>query len=498
MPAGRSVRELALVAGGELVGPESDRDELITDVTHDSRQTHENCLFVAIRGEHFDGHDFVAPAVEGGAPAVCVTHKVISGVPQIVVEDTRAALGPLAAEVHGHPSRAMDVIGITGTNGKTTVAHYVGSIGTTAGSRTGVVGTIHTRLGTEIIEAVRTTPEASDFQRLLAHMRDEGAEIVAVEVSSHGLELGRVAATEFAVAAFTNLSQDHLDFHGDMESYLAAKRRLFEDYEVGTSVVNIDDEAGAEIAATHRGELITVGRGGDISASGVETVDGGTRFEMDTPWGSTELVAPVIGEFNIENVLVAAGCSLAVGLSLEDVARGVGSLAGVPGRYEIVSGDDPINVVVDYAHTPQGIAKAIDAARKVARRKVIALVGAGGDRDRDKRPLMGEAASTADLVVVTSDNPRSEDPETIARAVLDGVTLETGVILELDRRKAIHRAVMEAVDGDTVLILGRGHEPMQEVAGSKSPFDDREVAREALASRRMSADSGGESGSIGS
>lgn len=497
MPPGRTVQELALLAGGELVGPESGRDALIADVTHDSRQAHEGCLFVAIRGEHFDGHEFVGQAVEGGAPAVCVTDRLESDVPEIVVEDTRAVLGLLSAEVHEHPSRSVDVVGITGTNGKTTVAHHVGSIGTAAGRQSGVVGTIHTRLGEEIVQAVRTTPEASDFQRLLAHMRDQGAEVVAVEVSSHGLELGRVAATRFAVAAFTNLSQDHLDFHGDMESYLAAKRRLFEDYEVGTAVINVDDEAGAGIASSCEGELITVGRAGDIGADDVTTVSGGTQFEMHTPWGRAALVAPVVGSFNLDNVLVAAGCCLAIGIDLSDVVSGIESLPGVPGRYEIVSGEDPITIVVDYAHTPQGISMAVGAARAMTRRKVIAVIGAGGDRDREKRPLMGQAASAADLVVVTSDNPRSEDPEEIARAVMEGVPLESRMILELDRRKAIHRAINEAVDGDIVLVLGRGHEPTQEIAGSKLPFDDREVSRLALAQRRMSADSGFKSGSIG-
>lgn len=497
MAPGKTVQELALLAGGELVGPEPELGELIADVTHDSRQTHEGCLFVAIRGERFDGHEFVTQAVEGGAPAACVTHPQESGVPEIVVENTRAVLGPLSAEVHDHPSKSMDVVGITGTNGKTTVAHHVGSIGKAAGRLSGVVGTIHTRVGEEIVQAVRTTPEASDFQRLLAHMRDQGAEVVAVEVSSHGLELGRVAATTFSVAAFTNLSQDHLDFHGDMKSYLAAKRRLFEDYDVGTAVVNIDDEAGAGIAASYRGDLMTVGRTGDIGADEITTVAGGTEFEMRTPWGSVGLVAPVVGAFNLDNVLVAAGCCLAIGIDLNDVASGIESLPGVPGRYEIVSAEDPITIVVDYAHTPQGIAMAVEAARAMTRRKVIAIIGAGGDRDREKRPLMGQAASTADLVVVTSDNPRSEDPEEIARAVMEGVPLETRVILELDRRTAIHRAIYEAVDGDIVLVLGRGHEPTQEIAGSKLPFDDREVSRRALAHRRMSADSGSISGSIG-
>lgn len=490
MVAGRTVRELAALSGGELVGPDEGRDAPISDVTHDSRETASGCLFVAIEGSTADGHDFVEEAVEAGSPAVCVARALGSGVPEIVVEDTRRILGPMAAAVHDNPSASLKVVGVTGTNGKTTVAHYVGSIATTAGLPAGLIGTIHTRLGEQLITAVRTTPEASDFQRMLARMRDGGAELVAVEVSSHGLELGRVLATRFAVAAFTNLSRDHLDFHGDMESYLGAKRRLFEEYEVGTAVINIDDEAGADIAAGYGGDLLTVGESGDVSAAGIETVDTGTRFELATPWGMAELTAPVVGAFNVDNAIIAAACALAAGIELDDVAAGLEDLAGVPGRFEVVSGDYPILVVVDYAHTPEGIARAIEAARDIRdRKKVIALIGAGGDRDREKRPLMGRAVATADLAVVTTDNPRSEDPETIARGVLDGVPLETDVIFELDRRSAIHRAVMEAAEGDVVLILGRGHEPMQEVAGEMRPFDDRAVAREVLASRGMSAES---------
>lgn len=496
MAAGRAVIDLAGVAGGELAGPERGRDAIVDDVTHDSRQAGPRCLYVAIRGAKFDGHHFVADAVAAGSPAVCVSHPTASDVPEIVVGDTRRALGPLAASVHHDPSVSMKVIGVTGTNGKTTVAHYIGSIGASAAVMTGVIGTIHTKLGDTRIEAVRTTPEASDFQRLLAEMRDRGAEMVAVEVSSHGLDMGRVAATRFAVGAFTNLSQDHLDFHGDMKSYLAAKRRLFEEYELGAAVINIDDAAGARIADDYPGELITVGRKGDIRAANRRNVGDATSFDLITPWGQAELTAPLVGEFNVDNAALAAGCVLAAGLELGEVVKGLESLEGVPGRFEVVSGDDPILVIIDYAHTPEGISKAISAAREMNKGRVIALVGAGGDRDREKRPLMGAAASAADLAIITSDNPRSEDPGAIAHAVLEGVTLETGVIYELDRRAAIHRALTEATDGDVVLVLGRGHEPTQEIGGERLPFDDRQVARQALTSLRMSTDSGPKSGSI--
>lgn len=496
MDVGKQVLELSAIAGGELIGPEDGREAVVVDVIHDSRQAGPGRLFVAIKGAVTDGHDFIADAIRAGSPAVCVSQAKASSVPEIVVEDTRIALGPLAAAVHGEPSSSLKVIGITGTNGKTTVAHNIGSIGSSAGVKTGVIGTIQTRLDDEFVESVRTTPEASDFQRLLAVMRDAGAEMVAVEVSSHGLAMGRVSATRFAVGAFTNLSQDHLDFHGSMKSYLAAKRRLFEEYELGTAVINIDDQAGAGIAAEYRGELVTVGRRGDVRAANRITENGVTRFDLLTPWGRARLSAPLVGEFNVSNAALAAACSLCSGLTFTQVVEGIEKLEGVPGRFEVVSGNDPITVVVDYAHTPQGISKAISAAREMKRQRIIALIGAGGDRDREKRPLMGAAVSSADLAIVTTDNPRSEEPEEIASAVLEGVSRDTPVIYELDRRAAIQRAVHEAIDGDVVLILGRGHEAMQEIGDQRLPFDDRVVARGALTDRRMSAGSGHGSGSI--
>lgn len=495
MPGGKGLSELVAVSGGTLHG-EPPTSTVITDVTHDSRQARPGCLYVAIEGTRYDGHDYVDEAIDRGSPAICVTHSVTGRVAEIVVDDTRRALGPLAAEVHGDPSAHLRVIGVTGTNGKTTVAHYVSSIASSAGIKTGLIGTIYTRLGGEDLESVRTTPEASDFQRTLAEMRQSGADIVAVEVSSHGLALERVRATKFSVAAFTNLSQDHLDFHGDMNSYLAAKKRLFEEYEVRTAVINIEDPAGIEMARAFDGRLIRVGRGGDVVASAPRTKNGGTEFELETPWGSATVAAPVVGVFNVENAAIAASAALAAGLDFAEVVGGLGELEPVPGRFEIVSDDSPVLVIVDYAHTPDGISKVIAAARDLGRRKLIALIGAGGDRDRAKRPLMGAAVSAADLAVITSDNPRSEDPEEIAKEVLEGVALESDVIFDVDRRSAIQRAVDEAESGDVVLILGRGHEPMQEIDGILQPFDDRAVARTALANRRMSADSGLESGSI--
>ncbi len=493
---GRTVPQLAGIVSGRVVAGPGGAHDVITDVTHDSRQSGPGMLFVAVRGATVDGHNYVEQASAAGSPAACVEVAVEVPGTQIVVSDTRSALGLLAAEVHDHPSHSMAVIGVTGTNGKTTVTHYLESLAISAGVTAGLIGTIHTRIGGESVPAAHTTPEASDFQRLLARMRDAGAGLVAAEVSSHALTLGRVVGTRFAVAAFTNLSQDHLDFHGDMASYRDAKRSLFADYEVGTAVMNIDDEAGRSLASSFGGTLLTVGDDGDVRHVGAQASPGGTDFTLVTPWGSRDVSAPVISGFNLDNAVLAAGCALATGMDLDTVAEGMSRLAGVPGRFEVISAGDPIRVVIDYAHTPDGISRAIEAGRGLATGRVIALIGAGGDRDRDKRPLMGAAVSAADLAIITSDNPRSEAPEAIARAVAGGVDPEISCVLEIDRRTAIEVAVGAARDGDVVLILGRGHESHQEIAGEKIPFDDRLVARAAL-ERRRSAGTGPKSGSMG-
>ena len=487
----KTVKMLADIVGGSVAG--TGDGPIISDVTHDSRQAGPGSLYVAVRGDRVDGHDFAPQAVAAGAAAICVDHLLSIGVPEIVVEDTRRVMGDLAAAVHDYPSQSLAVVGVTGTNGKTTVTHYVESIAGHAGRSTGLVGTIHTRAGGAAAPSSLTTPEAPEFQRLLGGMRDQGVDVVAVEVSSHALEYGRVAGTRFAVAAFTNISQDHLDFHGDMAAYRAAKERLFTDYEVGTAVINIDDPVGAEIAAGYEGDMITVGRGGDFSAHSVETHRSHSEFVVETPIGGFAGKAPVVGEFNVANLMLAAACCVAIGLDYRAVFDALSWVGGVPGRFEVVSGDDPITVIVDYAHTPEGVATVVEAARGLGKGRVIALLGAGGDRDRAKRPAMGDALSAADYAIVTSDNPRSEDPEAIADAVLSGVADGTYHVVQLDRRRAIDLAIDAADDGDVVLVLGRGHEPMQDLGSEKVAFDDREVAAASLR-RRRSAESDGRTG----
>lgn len=481
---------LAEVAGGRLVG---DPAVTVRDATHDSRQAGPGTLFVAVPGSRQDGHDFVARAVDAGSPAVMVERPMEVSVPQIVVDSCRVAMAPVAAEVHGHPSGRAQVVGVTGTNGKTTVTHMVEAISTAAGKRAGLIGTVHTRVGRRNIPNIRTTPEATDFQRLLATMVDAGAEVVSAEVSSHALAMYRVDCTRFAVAAFTNLSQDHLDFHGDMETYFAAKSRLFRSDMSERAVIFVDDPAGRRLLDMVEIPVVTVGEEGDVSARRREVGVAGSRFTLVSPEGERPVELRLGGDFNIDNAVVAAACNLSLGASLEEVAEGLYSFEGVPGRFELVSGSDPVQVIVDYAHTPAGIGSAIATVRATApeswvgrggNRRVIVVFGAGGDRDRAKRPHMGAAATAADVVVVTSDNPRNEDPERIIDEVLTGVEDPGRVHREVDRRRAIAAAVELAAEGDVVLVLGRGHERGQEVAGRMVPFDDRLVAREALAARR--------------
>jgi len=468
---------LADVVGGRVLGP----DIRVDDVEHDSRHARPGSLFVAVRGFTTDGHRFVQSAIAKGAAAVCVEHEMQVDVPQLIVEDTRSALGHLAAAVHGYPARDLAVIGVTGTNGKTTVTHFLDTIMRTVGVRSALIGTIGARMGEETISLERTTPEASDLQRILAHMRDRGVQTVAMEVSSHSLVLHRIDAIPFRVAAFTNLTQDHLDFHHDMDTYFEAKAQLFTPEKTKESVIFIDDPYGAKLASAIDLPTTTVGFGsaGDIRAVSVRSGTASSSFSMVGEEGSVAVELPVGGVFNVANALVAAGCARSVGISMTEIATGLGQVEPVRGRFEIVSGDNPVAVIVDYAHTPDGIEAAVDAARRAVSGKVIVVFGAGGDRDHGKRPLMGAAASVADIVVVTNDNPRSESPADIADQIIAGVAAARTLVI-LDRETAILEAVGLAEPGDVVLILGKGHEQGQTFADRTVPFDDRAVARHAL------------------
>jgi UDP-N-acetylmuramoyl-L-alanyl-D-glutamate--2,6-diaminopimelate ligase len=467
-----------------VVGP----DVSVGDVTHDSRLVEPGDLFVAVPGLETDGHQYVTAALEAGAAAVAVEMALATptDTSQLIVDDTRSALGPLAAAVHGDPSQRIAVVGVTGTNGKTTVTHLLESIVSAADLTPGVIGTVGAHLGVARVPLSLTTPEASDLQRLLAEMVEAGVDVAALEVSSHALALQRVNGTWFRVAAFTNLMQDHLDFHGDMDAYLAAKQQLFDADRAERAVVAIDDEAGRSIAAAVRIPATTVAVDGeaDISASDIAVTMEGSTFTVRTPEGEFAASIPLPGVFNVQNAVVAAATARDLGIGEEAIIAGLADVSTIPGRFEPVNAGQTFGVVVDYAHTPDAIAAVVESARLLAGGSVIALIGAGGDRDKSKRPAMGAAAAAADLVVVTSDNPRSEDPDAIIGEVVGGIPTDVDLITEPDRRAAIRAALSGAGDRDLVLILGKGHEQGQEVAGVIHPFDDRVVAAEELGALR--------------
>lgn len=474
-----NLTDLAEKVDGSLIG---DGSLSITHITHDSRSVVPGALYVAIRGMQTDGHRFVPSAVASGASAVCVEEPSDTSVPQLLVPDTRRVLGELSSAVFGNPTRRFALIGVTGTNGKTTVTHMIEAITTAAGMRTGLIGTVGARVsgGSRAdsfrVPLDRTTPEATDLQALFADMADAGADVVVMEVSSHALALGRVSGSEFDIGAFTNLSQDHLDFHESMEEYFLAKARLFAMAQ--HSIVNIADVWGQRLAADS--QAVTVGDSGTISASDVVLSVDHSTFVLSDGDESIPIHLPMAGSFNIDNALVAAACARGLDVDLSSIARGLSALVAVPGRFEYVSDDSDLDVVVDYAHTPDGVEHVVRSAQEITAGRVIAVVGAGGDRDPGKRPLMGAAGSLADRLFVTSDNPRSEDPDVIIEQVVAGVADGIPVDVIENRRDAIFAAIRVAEVGDLVLILGKGHEQGQDVGGTVVPFDDRTVAREAM------------------
>jgi len=453
-------------------------DAAITDLDHDSRRVGPGVGFVAVPGATSDGHDFASTAVAAGAPALVVERPLDLAVPQLVVERVRPLMAALAAEVHGHPSLALVVIGVTGTNGKTTVTHMVEAIAGAAGRRTGLIGTVGARIGDNPEPLDHTTPEATELQRLLHQMVDAGVEVVAMEVSSHALALGRADEIVFDVVAFTNLSQDHLDFHVDMERYFAAKRSLFVSERAARAVVFVDDAWGRRLAGEITLPTWTVGFTPDRDVSATRTIAtaAGTTMRIATPVGELTATVRLAGGFNAANALVAAACALAAGIPGGAVATGLAAMPPVPGRFEPVDGGQDFAVIVDYAHTPDAIAAVVAAVRPLTAGRVIAVGGAGGDRDRAKRPMMGAALAAADLAVLTSDNPRSEDPAGILAEVAAGVPPGATVVVEPDRRLAIRRALAAAATGDIVLVLGKGHETGQQIGATRIPFDDRKVA----------------------
>lgn len=483
-----SFEELTRAVPGERAA--GDYSAQITGVAYDSRLVQPGDVFVAVAGFQADGHDFARDAVDKGAAALVVERKIegISPeVPQFVASSGREALSRLGDAFYGHPSGELALIGVTGTNGKTTTAFLIDAILRSAGRRTGLMGTIHYRVGDEVFEEPRTTSEGPDLQRYLRRMADAGASHAVMEVSSHGLALDRLCGCEFQAAVFSNLTQDHLDFHGDMEAYFQAKLKLFKEFSPANAIVNIDDAYGRRIAAEARGRVWTyaLDAGADLGVEDLSNSSSGMRFQMLTPAGGVKVETALIGRHNLSNILAASAACLSQGLTPEEVAAGVASLENIPGRFEKVDMGQPFLVVVDYAHTEDALARVLEFARPVTERRILTLMGCGGDRDRKKRPLMAAAALRAsDYVVMTSDNPRTEDPASILREVESGAALAPASDGRwrsiLDRREAIRAIVAEAREGDAVIIAGKGHETYQILGTERTAFDDREEARAAL------------------
>ena len=453
----------------------------VTGCTLDSRAVQPGDLYAALPGARAHGADFAAAAAAAGASAI-LTDPAGAGrcaaydLPVLVADDPRGVLGAVAAWVHDDPSAAMLVLGVTGTNGKTTTAFLLDAGLRAAGHTTGLLGTVVTRIGETAVPSLRTTPEAPDLQALFATMRERGVTAVAMEVSSHALALGRVDGVRFDTSVFTNLSQDHLDFHPSMAAYEAAKAALFTRARSRRGVVDIDDAAGRRLLATASIPITTYGEQGQWRAADVDLRADGSTFRLVGPGVDVPASVRLPGAFNVSNALAALACLVVAGIPIADAVRGIASLAGVPGRMERIDAGQPFTAIVDYAHTPEAVTTLLAAVRALTGGRVVVVLGCGGDRDRGKRPLMGRAAvQGADLAVLTSDNPRSEDPNAILAEMAP-----PGAIVEPDRRRAIELAVRDARSGDVVVVAGKGHESGQEISGVVMPFDDRQVLREAL------------------
>lgn len=476
-------------------------EQQVTGLAHDSRAVRPGHVFVAVRGFHSDGHQFIPQAVQQGAAAIIAEHGLAHGaapaVPVITVDDSRRALALLSAAFYGNPSRKLRLVGITGTNGKTTTTYLVRSLLSAGGSSAGLIGTIDYRVGDRIYPAPNTTPESLELQRLLAEMAAQGMDACVMEVSSHALALDRTLGCSFAVGAFTNLTQDHLDFHHSMEAYFQAKLRLFTGLSAEAhAVVNIDDAHAAAIIRATRAKVITTGFSERADVRPVGTIHhgiNGLSFEAATPGGAVQVSSPLVGRHNIYNILTALGIGSALGLSLEAMSRGIAEMRAVPGRMEKVDAGQSFGVVVDYAHTEDALERLLEAAREIASGRIITVFGCGGDRDRTKRPKMGAAAvAGSDVVIITSDNPRAEDPGDILREIESGMSagakVEPGQTARgkksymaiLDRHEAISAAIRLAKPGDVVVLAGKGHEDYQIIGDKKLPFDDRRIAREEI------------------
>lgn len=467
------------LASSELIGdPGTD----ITSLAFDNRKVKPGALFFCVKGLASDGHDYAPAAIDAGAAALVCERKLDLDVPQLMVDDSRAAMAVVASAFNGNPTSDMKLAGITGTNGKTTTAFLLRDILEYAGLPSGLMGTVKQVVGGVEEEVVRTTPEAIDLQASFRRMLEAGDEACVMEVSSHAMVMHRADAIDFDLAVFTNLTQDHLDFHDDMEDYFQAKRLLFA-AGPDASVVNIDDEYGQRLATEF--DCLTysaTGQAADYSALEVSFDASGANFALQTEHGEFAVRTGLPGSFNVSNALAALAGAIALGVDPGEAVAGLADAGRVPGRFEPIDEGQDFAVLVDYAHTPDSVENVLRAARGLTEGRLIAIVGAGGDRDRSKRPLMGRAgAELSDLVLITSDNPRSEDPAAIIEDVIADIEDRSGLLIEQDRDLAIGKAIREAGPGDTVVIAGKGHEQGQEFEnGRKIPFDDRDVARRHL------------------
>jgi UDP-N-acetylmuramoyl-L-alanyl-D-glutamate--2,6-diaminopimelate ligase len=506
----RRADELATSRMSESVLQSPVASQIVNAVTHDSRNVQPGTLFVGLQGEHADGATYARDAERRGAVAVVSDspQKTEVSLPWITVSDAREALAALSASFYDLPSHELMVLGITGTNGKTTTAHLLSEIFEQAGMPCGRLGTVSHQIGNETREAALTTPEAPEIQGLLRELVDDGSMVCAMEVSSHGLALRRVDFTRFTAAVFTNLSRDHLDFHGDMNSYFLAKRRLFDELPSDAwTIVNLDDPRGSLLAsAASRPVTYAIDQPADVVPDAIDSSFDGLVFNVRTPRGPLHLRSSLLGRINVYNILAAVATAIALDLPFDAIEQGVESLKSVPGRMQVVShGDDDLTVIVDFAHTDDALKQVLEGTRTLTHERIVVVFGCGGDRDRSKRPLMGAvAARLGDVVIVTSDNPRSEDPLAIMEDITHGMDsatqrsnveggegtgdfFRTPYLTISDRKLAIERAIREAHVGDVVVIAGKGHETYQEIGSERRSFDDLEVAQDALRRRRANA-----------
>jgi UDP-N-acetylmuramoyl-L-alanyl-D-glutamate--2,6-diaminopimelate ligase len=468
-------------------------DVMVQNIHYDSRKVERNDCFVAIRGARLDGHRFLGEAVQNGAKVIVIEDDAAypdslamhTGVVKVVVQNARQALARMAANYYGHPARKLMMIGVTGTNGKTTTTHLVKSILEANGEKVGLIGTIEYAIGAEKMQALHTTPESLELHGLLARMVNAGCTSVSMEVSSHALQQSRVHGIEFRAAVFTNLTQDHLDYHGTMENYFQAKKILFDELPEGSSAItNADDPWGLQITASTKARTLRYGveSTADVRASNIDLSLKGISIDIEYGKMKHRVTSPLVGRFNVHNILAAYTTGKAIGVSEQALQQGIASLRAVKGRLERVDSPKGWTAIIDYAHTPDALQKCVRAVRELmSGGRIITVFGAGGDRDKTKRPLMGTvAASLSDLAIVTSDNPRTEDPQQIIRDVVAGIPEPARVLQIVDRREAIRKATELARPGDVIVIAGKGHEEYQVIGTQKIPFSDRAVVEEFL------------------